>query len=65
MRSEQCNPDSPIISRYNFEIIGYVKDRYLLQLKESILIRRHNPKINVYLDGSDGGKNADVVILNI
>ena len=45
-RSEKCNPEGPLVSRDDFEIIGHEKNRYLLQLKESILIQKFNPKIN-------------------
>ena len=34
------------VSRENFEIIGYEKDWYLLQLKESIIISTTRPKLN-------------------
>ena len=34
------------ISREDFEIIGHEKDKYLVQLKESILIRTSRPRLN-------------------
>ena len=46
VKKEQCNPAGPIVSRESFEIIGHEKDRYLLQVKESLLIKKDNPKIN-------------------
>ena len=45
VRSQKCGPE-PKVTRDNFEIIGHDSDRYLLQVKESILIKKHNPKIN-------------------
>ena len=46
VKSEKCNPAGPKISRDSFEIIGRDNDRYVLQIKESILIKKFNPKIN-------------------
>ena len=34
------------VTRDDFEIIGYEKDRYLVQLKESIIISTTRPKLN-------------------
>ena len=42
----KCSPQNPNIDRNNFEIIGQEKDKYLLWIKESILIRKYQPKIN-------------------
>ena len=39
VKSEKCNPAGPIVTRDDFEIIGHDKDRYLLQVKESLLIK--------------------------
>ena len=50
VRSGCCNSNShstvPMVTRDNFKIIGYEKDRYLLFIKESILIKKANPKLN-------------------
>ncbi len=46
VKYQKCNPAGPMVTRDNFEIIGHANDRYLLQIKESILIKKHNPKIN-------------------
>ena len=46
VKSAKCNPEGPKVSRDDFEIIGYEKDRFLLQVKESILIKKNNPEIN-------------------
>ena len=34
------------VNRDNFQIIGHEKDKYLVQLKESIIINTSKPKIN-------------------
>ena len=46
VKSSKCNPLGPNGSRDDFEILGYEKDRFLLQVKESILIKKDNPAIN-------------------
>ena len=46
VKTAQCNPEGPKISRDDFEIIGRESDRYLLLVKESLLIKQYNPKLN-------------------
>ena len=46
VKTAKCNPLGPKVSREDFEIIGHEKNRYLLLVKESILIKKHNPVIN-------------------
>ena len=46
VKTAKCNPSGPKVTRDDFEVIGYERDRYLLQLKESILIKKENPVIN-------------------
>ena len=40
VKTAKCNPAGPKVSRDDFEIIGKEKNQYLLQVKESILIKR-------------------------
>ena len=42
----KCISLSSTVSRDNFSIIGSEKDKYLLSVKESILIKKLNPKLN-------------------
>ena len=44
VRSNSCTETK--ISRENFQIIGHEKDKYLVQLKESILISTSRPQLN-------------------
>ena len=46
VKTARCNPSGPRVSRDEFEIIGHEKNRYLLQVKESVLIKRYNPELN-------------------
>ena len=46
VKTAKCNPAGPKVSRDDFEIIGKEKNQYLLQVKESILIKRDNPELN-------------------
>ena len=46
VKTAKCNPAGPKVSRDDFEIIGHEKNKYLLQVKESILIKRDNPELN-------------------
>ena len=45
VRTEQCSP-STRVHREDFEIIGREKNRYLLEVKESIFIYKHKPTLN-------------------
>jgi hypothetical protein len=46
VKNAKCNPSGPKVTRDDFEILGYEKNKYLLQIKESILIKKDNPEIN-------------------
>ena len=46
VKTAKCNPLGPKVTRDDFEILGYEKNRYLLQVKESVLVKRDNPVVN-------------------
>ena len=46
VRTAKCNPAGPIVSRDDFEFLGYEKNKYLLKIKESVLIKKDKPELN-------------------
>ena len=42
----KCNAGGPKVTRDHFKIIGHEKDRYLLSIKESLLIKKYRPSLN-------------------
>ena len=46
VKTAKCNVDGPKVTRDDFQIIGHEKNRYLLSVKESILIKKYRPALN-------------------